>query len=432
MKKMLFGIVFILLLAVGIAGFSWHPAIAGIVPPSANTFSPQQIEKGAVLAGIGNCASCHTVQGGAAFAGGLPLVTPFGSVYSSNITPDQQTGIGSWSLEAFKRALHEGVRRDGSNLFPTFPYTHFVHVTDDDVTALYAYFMTRPAVKSVAIKNTLPFPLNLRALQSGWKLLYFDQTPLQTNSAKSVDWNRGRYLAEGLAHCAACHTPRNRLGAEDKANSYNGAEIDGWYSPALTKANSSPLVWSESDIYTYLRSGDASLHGVATGPMAEVIHRGLAIAPDADIHALAVYFSDINGTAGVASNPAEADGVLSKVMRQSAVVTGLYNNRGATLYVAACASCHTNSNGQANAARPELGLSSTLLAPNPDNLVHIILDGIDRHDGMPGLMMPGFATSLSNDDITQLATYLRSSRTTLQPWEELNSKVAALRHAPHP
>ena len=429
---MLFGIVVILLAAVGIAVFSWHPALAAIAPPAPNTFSPQQIDKGAVLAGIGNCASCHTVQGGAAFAGGLPLVTPFGSVYSSNITPDQETGIGSWSLDAFKRALHEGVRRDGDNLFPTFPYTHFVHVTDDDVTALYAYFMTRPAIKSVAIKNTLPFPLSLRPLQSGWKLLYFDQTPLQTNSAKSVDWNRGRYLAEGLAHCADCHTPRNRLGAEEKANAYGGADIDGWFSPALTKANPSPLAWSESDIYTYLRSGAANSHGVAVGPMAEVIHRGLAVASDDDIHALAVYFSDINGTTGVASDPVQVNVVLSKVLAQSAAVTGLYNNRGASLYIAACASCHTNSNGQTNSSRPELGLSSTLLAPNPDNLVHVILDGIDRHDGTPGLMMPGFAAGLSNDDITQLAAYLRSSRTALQPWEGLNSKVAALRHGPHP
>jgi len=433
MKKTLFGIICLLVLAAAcIAGFSRHVALAAIVPPQASTFSPQQIEKGAILAGIGNCASCHTVQGGAAFAGGFALVTPFGSVYSTNITPDPQTGIGSWSLEAFKRALHEGVRQDGSNLFPAFPYTHFTHITDDDVTALYAYFMTRPAIKSVAKQNTLPFPLNSRALQAGWKWLYFDQTPLQADSAKSVDWNRGRYLAEGLAHCAACHTPRNRLGAEDKDLPYLGAEIDGWFSPALTKANPSPLAWSETDIYTYLRSGAANLHGVAIGPMAEVIHHGLAVASDADIHALAVYFSDMNGTAGVGSTSPQADAVLAKVMAQSAEVSGLYNNRGASVYVAACASCHTNSNGQTNAARPELGLSSTLLAPNPDNLLHVILNGIDRHEGMPGLMMPGFAAALSNDDIANLAAYLRSSRTALPPWDDLDSQIAALRNTTHP
>ncbi len=427
---MLFGIVLAVLIVIGLIGFSWHPAIATIAPPSASAFSSQQIAKGAMLAGIGNCASCHTVPGKAAFAGGLPLVTPFGTVYSSNITPDPQTGIGTWSLAAFQRALHEGVRQDGSNLFPALPYTHFIHVTDDDVTALYAYFMTRSPVQSVAIKNTLPFPLNLRILQSGWKWLYFDQTPLRADSAKSVDWNRGRYLAEGLAHCAACHTPRNFLGAEDKAQPYRGAEIDGWYAPALTKDNLSPVAWSESELTNYLRSGVSNLHGVATGPMADVIHHGLAVASDADIHALASYFADINGTAGVASSPVQADAVLNKVMAQSAQVANLYNNRGASLYVAACASCHTNSNGQASAVRPELGLSSSLQAPNPDNLVHVILDGIGRHDGVPGLIMPGFSAALSNQDIALLVAYLRSSRTTLQPWQDLDSKVAALRHHP--
>ncbi len=429
---MLFGIVLILVLVIGVTVFAWHPAIAEIAPPVASSFSSQQIAKGAILAGIGNCASCHTVQGHAAFAGGLPLVTPFGSVYSSNITPDPETGIGKWSLEAFQRALHEGVRQDGSNLFPTFPYTHFIHITDDDVTALYAYFMTRPAIKSTAIKNTIPFPLNIRALQSGWKWLYFDQIPLRTDSAKSVDWNRGRYLAEGLAHCAACHTPRNFLGAEDGSKAYSGAAIDGWYSPALTKANPSLVAWSESDLYAYLRTGFANLHGVATGPMADVVHHGLAVASDADIHALAIYFADINGTAAVTSSQVQVDAVLGKVMAQSARVSGLYNNRGASIYIAACASCHTNSNGQANVARPELGFSSTLLAPTPDNLVHVILDGIGRHEGMPDSMMPGFAASLSNDDITQLAAYLRSSKTAQQPWEELGSKVAALRQTRHP
>ncbi|MET3106419.1 mono/diheme cytochrome c family protein [Oxalobacteraceae bacterium GrIS 1.18] len=433
MKKTLIGLVCLVVLGAGVFyGLSWHAALAAIPPPSPDTFSAQQIERGAMLAGIGNCASCHTVKGGAPFAGGLPIDTPFGTVYSSNITPAPGSGIGNWSEAAFKRALHEGVRRDGSHLFPVFPYTHFVHVTDDDVAALYAFLMTRAPVDVQSKANTLPFPLNQRILQAGWKWLYFDQTALVTDTSKTVDWNRGRYLAEGLAHCSSCHTPRNALGAEKKSAAYAGAPIDGWYSPPLTAANPAPLAWSEADIYAYLRTGSAKLHGVAIGPMAEVVHHSLALASDADIHALAVYFSSINGASLAASGTTDVGSLVAKVTAQSAQVHDLYNNHGAALYVAACASCHSNSDSQVSQKRPELGFSSTLLSPTPDNLLQVILFGVDRHDGMPGLMMPGYGAGLSDADVAQLASYLRSSRTALPPWENLEKSVAVLRHAQRP
>ena len=416
----------------GLIGISWHPALAAITVPPAGSFSPQQIQQGAVLAGLGNCASCHTVKGGAAYAGGLGIATPFGKIYSSNITPDPDTGIGRWSQEAFQRALREGVNISGDNLFPAFPYDHFTHVSDADSVALYAFLMTQPPVKQTPPDNTLPFPLNLRLLQTGWKWLYFDQTPLAVEVNKSVDWNRGRYLAEGLAHCAACHTPRNQLGAESRDKAYLGAEIEGWYAPALGATNPSPLPWSEADLYAYLRKGASSLHGIATGPMSDVVHHGLAAAPDEDIHALAVYFADHNGSAVTPPDVAKTSALITRVTTQSAQVAHTDNNHGAALYVAACASCHTNSNGQINALRPELGLSGSLVAPNADNLVQVILYGINRQDGLPGLMMPGFANALSNDDIAQLAAYLRSSRSNAAPWPELESKIAALRSAHQP
>lgn len=433
MKKIFTGVAgLVLLLLVVVVGFSWPPALADVEQVQTSFFSAEQINKGAILAGIGNCAACHTVKGGGEFAGGLPIVTPFGRVYSSNITPDPETGIGRWSQEAFKRALHDGVRQDGANLFPTFPYTYFSHIKDDDISALYAYFMTRPPIQSVSIKNTLPFPLNIRALQTFWKWLYFDKSPLLPDVNKSEEWNRGRYLAEGAAHCAACHTPRNSLGGERKNASYAGATIDGWYSPALTSANPALVIWSESEIYAYLRYGKTQLHGVAIGPMAEVVHIGLAKATNADVHALAAYFSDLNGATQNAQNTLAIDAIVAKVTAQSSQVSNLYSDHGAALYVAACASCHSNSATSTNSSRPELGFSATLFAPDPTNFLQVILYGIDRKDGSSAMMMPGFETALTNTDIVQMAAYLRRSRTTQPPWLNLENDIATIRRAHQP
>ncbi|MFZ6848055.1 c-type cytochrome [Undibacterium sp. RuRC25W] len=433
MKKFLTGLAgLVLLLLIAVVGLSWHPALADVEQAQQSSFSVEQINKGAILAGIGNCAACHTVKGGGEFAGGLAVVTPFGRIYSSNITPDPATGIGRWSQEAFKRALHEGVRQDGANLFPAFPYTYFAHIKDDDVAVLYAYFMTRPLIKSVSPKNTLPFPLNVRALQTVWKWLYFDKTPLLPDVTKSEEWNRGRYLAEGVAHCAACHTPRNSLGGERKNASYAGAAIDGWYSPALTSANPALVMWSETEIYAYLRYGKTQLHGVAIGPMAEVVHTGLAKATDADVHALATYFSDLNGATKIVQNALAINTIVAKVTAQSSQVSNLYSDHGAALYVAACASCHSNSAASMNLSRPELGFSSTLFAPNPDNFLQVILYGIGRKEGSSAMMMPGFDAALTNTDIVQMAAYLRRSRTTQPPWLNLENDIVAMRRAHQP
>ncbi|WP_354361851.1 cytochrome c [Undibacterium sp. GrIS 1.8] len=415
-------------------GAFWRPSLAATPVPAANSFSPQLVEKGAVLAGLGNCASCHTAKGGKAFAGGYGLATPFGTIYSSNITPDPATGIGSWSQEAFKRAMHEGVRADGAHLFPAFPYTHFTTITDEDVTALYAYLMTRPPVVAPAIANTVPFPLSWRPLQAGWKLLYFKKASYETEVGKSVDWNRGRYLSEGVAHCAACHTPRNKLGAEIKNSPYLGANIDAWFAPALTAANTAPLPWTEDEIYTYLRSGMTALHGTASGPMAGVIYDGLAKAPDSDIRAMAIYFADMNGSAPDAKqskllslDTIKSEATLAKIMSKSSQVGGQYNDHGANLYLAACASCHSNSNGKPATIRPELGLNSALTAAEPTNLIQVILHGIAKREAQPSLVMPGFAATMSDDDIAQIASYLRRSRTELAPWPAVDVTVAKLR-----
>lgn len=425
-KRILIGIV--VLVVVGTLGFyalAWRSAIDPIDPGSVTGFPDQLIAQGEVLAGAGNCASCHTTTGGQPFAGGLGLPTPFGTIYSTNITPDPETGIGRWSEAAFARAMHEGVARDGTHLFPAFPFDHFTKVNDNDLKALYAYFMTREPVKVAAQRNTVPFPLNIRALQYGWKLLFFDQGVYQPDTGKSEAWNRGAYLAEGLSHCAACHTPRNALGASKSGDdAYSGAMISGWFAPALTSANAAPMPWTQDELFTYLRTGATALHGVAAGSMSEVVHGGLAKLPDADVQAIAVYFSDMNPSATLAQH---ADEALAKAMRVSSLGTQQEDDAGAGLYLAACAACHYNSGSIPLTIRPELALNSALMDSDPTNMIQVVLHGISTKDGIPGVLMPGFAHALSDADIAKLTAYLRRTRTDQPAWKDLEATVAAIR-----
>jgi mono/diheme cytochrome c family protein len=412
---------------VGLMGFSalaWRPAIAPIDPPAAASFPTELIAKGQALAGAGYCAVCHTRQGGEPFAGGYGLRTPFGTIFSTNLTPEPETGIGRWSLEAFTRAMNEGVDRNGSHLFPAFPYDHFTKVSDDDVQALYAYLMTRPPVRAPAQANTIPFPLNVRALQEGWKILFFRSGRYQPDPSQSAEWNRGAYLAEGLSHCGGCHTPRNGLGAERVKDAYAGAVIDDWDAPALTDANPSPAPWTQSELFSYLRSGVSPLHGVSAGPMFPVVHAGLAALPDSDIRAQAIYFADIDHAA---SREPVVEAAVEKALATSPLGSTQEYDPDARLYGAACIACHYNAGPIPLAARPELALNSALTLPEPSNFIHVVLDGIDVRQGGPGLVMPGYAAALTDTDIARLAAYLRRTRTDRPPWSDVEQKVAAVR-----
>src|ERR1700693_4297267 len=285
--------------AAGVVGFfalAWRPAIAPILASAPQTFAPELIAKGEALAGGGYCAECHTAKGGKVFAGGYPMQTPFGVLYSTNITPDPETGIGLWSESAFARAMHEGVARHGSLLFPAFPFDHFTKLSDDDVQALYAYFMTRGPVRAPALANGIPFPLNIRYLKAGWKLLFFRAGRFEQDTRKTAEWNRGAYLVLGLSHCGACHTPRNMLGAEKASDAYAGAVVDNWVAPPLTEVNPAPGPWTQEELHSYLRNGVSVLHGSAAGPMSPVV-QGLSALPESDIQALAVYLGDIDHAA---------------------------------------------------------------------------------------------------------------------------------------
>src|ERR1700693_4287482 len=248
----------------GLFFLSWRPTIAAIERPSPASFSAELVSKGESLAAAGHCMSCHIRPAGQPYAGGYGVNTPFGIIYGSNITPDPETGIGQWSPEAFARAMREGVSRDGSHLFPAFPYYAYTELWDDDVKALYAYLMTRPPVRATVPANTIPFPLNIRAFQEGWKILFFRSGRYRPDPSKGAEWNRGAYLAEALSDCGGCHTPRNSLGAEKIRDAYAGAVVDGWIAPALTEANPSPVPWTQDELMSYLRTGLGPLHGAAT------------------------------------------------------------------------------------------------------------------------------------------------------------------------
>ena len=423
-KKLLIAVV--ALGCLGLIGFgvlAWEPAIAPVVPPTAGSFTPELVAKGEALAGGGYCAACHTAKGGQTFAGGYAMATPFGVIYSTNITPDPETGIGNWSEAAFARATREGVSRDGSHLLPVFSFDHFTKLSDDDVRALYAYFMTRAPVHAPARPNGIPFPFNIRYLQAGWKLLYFRPGRFEPDPKKSAEWNRGAYLAQGLSHCGACHTPRDLLGAEKPSDLYGGAVIDNWVAPALTAANPAPTPWTRDELYDYLHTGTSVLHGTAAGPMFPVV-QGLAALPDSDVRAIATYFADVDKAA---DRLPYVSGAVSLAMSNALAKEGDQFDPDARLYTAACASCHYNRDNAPLATRPDLALNSAAHLSDPNNLIQVILRGISAEEGMPGVVMPAFGGALSDADVARIAAYLRRTRTDLPPWPDLATKIAEIR-----
>jgi len=416
---------FCALCVVGAAGFlvlAYRVPIASRDPSQLLSFPAGQVSRGAMLASAGYCADCHTARNGAVFAGGYGLATGFGTIYSTNITPDPDTGIGRWTLAAFSRAMREGVSRDGSHLFPAFPYDHFTKLSDEDVAALYAYFMTRPPVEATAKANMLPFPLNIRLLQEGWKILFFRPDRFQSEPAQSADWNRGAYLADALSHCGACHTPRNRLGAEKLAAAFEGAETDGWIAPPLTAANPTPAPWTQAELHAYLRDGVTSLHGSSVGPMAPVV-QGLRALPDSDVQAIATYFAAIDGTGQREVTTGEA--IAKALARSRKDMQGDEENLGSRLFATACAACHFNT-GRLKPERPELALNSALFLDQPNNLILVMLGGVSTAAGINGAVMPSYH-SLSTTELSQLAGYLRTSRTDRPAWTDLDKQVEAAR-----
>ena len=406
------------LIAGAVAAFAvaWRPTIAAIAPPAPSSFDPALVKRGRDLAAIGNCNTCHTVRGGQNYAGGLPVPTPFGTIFSSNITPDADTGIGRWSEEAFQRAMRTGVDRAGRHLYPTFPYDHFTNVSDEDDRALYAFLMTRPPVPALPPENLLSFPLNQRPVIAGWKLLFLRSDGFRAEATKSAEWNRGAYLVEGLAHCGACHTPRNVLGAERVSAQFAGGDVDNWHAYALNDKSRAPVAWDADALYAYLRHGWHPDHGTARGPMAEVVSN-LASVADNDVRAIAIYMAGISGApAPDRKRPAEA------VLAQAKSAATQAGGAGAAIYAAACATCHETSR-QLPYGGVNLALSTATTSPDPRNLVNIVLSGVSAVEGEPSPIMPGFAASMDDARLVALLNYLRARFSKQPAWNDPEKTV---------
>ena len=427
-----------LLIALAAAAFLvWaaRPAIAPIEPPSPADFSADLVGKGAQLAAIGDCAGCHTNSDGSPYAGGVALPTPFGSIYGTNITPDPDTGIGSWSRVAFARAMREGIDRRGRHLYPAFPYDHFNKLADGDIDAIYAFLMTREPVRATSPPNRLVFPLNARIVAAAWKLLFLRPARSEPRSDKSDPWNRGAYLVEGLGHCGACHTPRNILGAEESQKALAGGEQEGWIAPSLDQDSPAPIHWTEESLFAYLRVGSDRLHGVAAGPMASVV-RHLRPALDADVRAMAVYIASTMGEPAperrskeeeiFASLPkgGSADAIATAEPARSAADAA---PTGAQIFAATCSGCHTNRSSGPLGGRP-LVLQTAVALASPRNLIEIILHGIEPVEGEPGEMMPGFADVLTDKQIAELAAYVRSRFGDGPAWSNIEDVVRGIRN----
>jgi len=419
----------------GLAAVAWpmKPALPLTDGPDASLYSPQAIERGRLVAAAGDCVVCHTAPGGAPNAGGLGLETPFGTIYTTNITPDTDTGIGRWSYAAFERAMRQGIHQDGRQLYPAFPYTAFAKLSNGDLQALYGYLMSQPAVKARPTETQLAFPYSLRPALAGWNLLFHDATPFKADPSRSPEWNRGAYLVEGAGHCAACHSPRNALGAEKTGLHYlDGGEAEGWSAPALNRLAAGKLPWNREELYQYLRTGFSARHGVAAGPMAPVIH-GLAELPDADVRAMATYLMELPGQTPLEAAVPITAAASPRMPEPAPSASPDRHVNGERIYQNACAVCHEAGSGPTLfGIKPLLELNTNLHAATPDNLVQIILNGIQTPADDALGYMPGFRHSLDDRQVADLLGYLRTRFAPEEKaWPDDTTTIRRLRAAAH-
>lgn len=414
-----------------VSAMPWRSAIAPLASVDTSIYSQAAINRGRLVAAAGDCIVCHTAAGGQDNAGGRPLETPFGTVYTTNITPDAKTGIGTWSFVAFERAMREGIHQDGRKLYPAFPYTAFAKITDTDMQALYAYLMTQKPVEAAAPKTKLAFPFNVRPVLAGWNLLFHRNEVYTPDPAQSTLWNRGAYLVQGAGHCAACHSPRNALGAEKsgKNDFLGGGFADGWEAPALNTLSKAPIAWTEDTLYDYLRTGYSSLHGVAAGPMAPVV-QSMAELPDSDVRAVAHYLNSLNPPVPGAETPAMQAARLEDNSRNNPAAM---THPGENLFEGACAVCHDARGGPPLfGSRPSLALNSNLHSDSPDNVIQVLLHGIEDPAVNSLGNMPGFGASMNNQQLETLLSYLRVRFAPDKPaWADLGKKIETIRNTAH-
>lgn len=385
--------------------FSNVPSGAG--PVTATTMSQADlVSRGQYLVTAGNCASCHTVSGGGFMAGGLAFETPFGVMYSTNISPDPETGIGTWTDREFLNSMRYGLRPTGEHLYPAFPYTAFTKVSDEDIAAMYAYLQSIPPVRQTAPENELSFPFNVRSLLPFWKFFYLDTGEFEPDSNESEQWNRGAYLVEALGHCSACHTPRNFLGAEKTALAMSGGEyldrVSGgnhrpWSAPNLTATERGLELWSHQDVADYLKTARNGFIE-SFGPMNEVIMNSTRHLSESDIRSMAEYLKSLPGVA-----EAQTSAPDSQIM-----------GRGRTIYNLHCGTCHLPTGEGDPEMAPKLNKGSLVVqSDNPASMINAILYS-PKTPGAPlspkwRHPMEEFQYELDDEEVAAVATFIRHS-----------------------
>ena len=372
--------------------------LAGLLCVAAASAEPlhSSIERGRYLAAAGDCAACHTADGGQPYAGGRAIPTPFGTIYSTNITPDKAHGIGNWTPEQFYKAMHEGLRADGKHLYPAFPYPWYTKLTRRDIYDLKAFLDTLQPARAQNKPTELPWPFSVREVMAGWNAMFFDKGEYRPDPQQSAEWNRGAYLVEGLGHCGACHTPKNMAGGLKTKDRLEGGYGEHWYATSLTNDVRDGLGdWSVDDIARYLRSGQ-NAKAAATGPMAEVIENSTQHLSDADLRAIATYLKSMHGSSEQKAPESDPQRIA----------------RGEGLYVDQCAGCHMeDGTGQAEVFPPLKG-NAVVQAKDPATMLQMIVDGARiaaTKTNPTGLAMPAFGWKLSDEDIADLASYLRGA-----------------------
>jgi len=415
-------------LAVLAAGTAWF--VTRLPPSSFERNGAQEepsadlVARGEYVSRLTDCVACHSAPGGAAYTGGLKMVTPMGAIFATNITPDRQTGIGTYTLPDFDRALRSGVAKDGHRLYPAMPYPSYAKLSDDDVKALYTYFMEGvPAVHQKNRKSTIPWPLSMRWPLAFWNVVFAPSHPYRPNTSKDAQWNRGAYLVEGAGHCGACHTPRglafNEKGTDSHSASFvSGALIDGWFAPSLRNDPNTGLGrWSEDEIFHFLKTG-RNEHAVVFGSMTEAFNNSTQFFSDDDLRAVAHYLKSLPDDRRRDGTPWQYEATQAAVLQPAA----RRSIPGAQIYMAKCSFCHgADGRGQGQWVPPLAGAASSLL-PDSSSSINVILNGSGRvvAAGVPdSYRMPSYREQLSDKDIMDVLSYVRSS------WGNLQSSVTA-------
>lgn len=400
------------------------PALAAPAPAAPADDAMAQVRRGEYLARAGDCIACHTQPAGKLFAGGRAMPTPFGTLYSTNITTDPKTGIGTWSADDFYATLHTGRAPGGKLLYPAMPFADYTKVTRADSDAMYAYLRSVPPVAQPNRPNDLRFPYDNRALIIGWRTLFFTEGTYKPDPAQSAAWNRGAYLVQGLGHCGMCHTPINALGGNSQSKAFEGGLIpmQEWYAPSLTSNREAGLgTWSLKEISDLLRAG-VSPRSAVYGPMAEVVYDSLQYLSDEDIHAVSIYLKSLT------ENAPPPKGASAVPPAESSLLMVL----GKSVYDHRCAGCHGDDGRGSPVAWPPLAGNQSIQMTSAVNPIRMVLNGGfppgTQENPMP-YGMPPFAQVLSDDEVAAVVTYIRTS------WGNRGAPVSAaqaneLRRAP--